>query len=370
MIDAMPRPRPPHLHRELSRHGKVVWYVRVGKGPRIRLRADYGTAAFQEGYDAAIRGERPPTKAAYPVQSLGWLVARYRESTAWTALALATRRQRENIFKHILATAGREPSSRIDRRAVVAGRDRRKTTPNAARHFVQTMRGLFEWALEAELVATDPTQGVTAPRPKTTGFHVWTDDEREAYKARWPLGTRQRVWYAVLYCTGLRRGDAVQVGRQHVKGNRGKMRAEKTEGTTAEIAYFAVDAEMREALQAGPTGDLTFIVGAEGRPLTKESFGNALREACDAAGVPGAAHGLRKARATYAADNGATEAELDSMFGWKRGSGTSAIYTQRVNREHLAMMAAEKMERGANVYSRTLPSGAGRTAKKKAKSDG
>lgn len=28
----MPRPRPPHLHRETSRHGKTVWYVRVDKG--------------------------------------------------------------------------------------------------------------------------------------------------------------------------------------------------------------------------------------------------------------------------------------------------------------------------------------------------
>ena len=31
----MPRPRPPHLHQETNRHGKIVWYVRIGKGPRI-----------------------------------------------------------------------------------------------------------------------------------------------------------------------------------------------------------------------------------------------------------------------------------------------------------------------------------------------
>ena len=32
MIATMPRPRPPHLHREITRHGKAVWYVRIGKG--------------------------------------------------------------------------------------------------------------------------------------------------------------------------------------------------------------------------------------------------------------------------------------------------------------------------------------------------
>ena len=33
----MPRPRPPHLQREITRHGKAVWYVRVGHGPRVRI---------------------------------------------------------------------------------------------------------------------------------------------------------------------------------------------------------------------------------------------------------------------------------------------------------------------------------------------
>ena len=44
--------------------------------------------------------------------------------------------------------------------------------------------------------------------------------------------------------------------------------------------------------------------------MAKESFGNWFREACKAAGVPGSAHGLRKAGATLAAENGATTTEL------------------------------------------------------------
>ena len=28
-METMPRPRPPYLHREVTRHGKPVWYVRV-----------------------------------------------------------------------------------------------------------------------------------------------------------------------------------------------------------------------------------------------------------------------------------------------------------------------------------------------------
>ena len=57
MIPAMPRPRPPHLQRERSRHGKIVWYVRVGKGPRIRLAQPYGAPGFDAEYVAAVNGE-------------------------------------------------------------------------------------------------------------------------------------------------------------------------------------------------------------------------------------------------------------------------------------------------------------------------
>jgi hypothetical protein len=38
-MDDMPRPRPPYLSREVTRHGKPVWYVRRD-GKRIRLKAD------------------------------------------------------------------------------------------------------------------------------------------------------------------------------------------------------------------------------------------------------------------------------------------------------------------------------------------
>jgi hypothetical protein len=78
----MPRPRPPYLHRQITRHGKAVWYVRLGKGPRIRLRSEYGTADFTAEYEAALIGKpRKPRDAA--AGTLAWLIARYRETAEW-----------------------------------------------------------------------------------------------------------------------------------------------------------------------------------------------------------------------------------------------------------------------------------------------
>jgi integrase len=348
-MDTMPRPRPPYLQRHVTRHGKVIWYVRVGKGERARIRGEYGSPEFMAAYHAAMAGEAAPAPARAANGSLAWLVARYRETSAWASLSLATRRQRDNILKHVLAASGEAPASEITRRHIVAGIDRRRATPAAARHFLETMRGLFRWALDAEHVAEDPTINVKAPRKSGDGFHAWTEDECARFEARWPLGTRERVAYDLLIWTGLRRGDVVTLGRQHVRNGVAKLKTEKT----GEPVAIPILPPLAASIAAGPCGDLTFIVGKRGQPMTKESFGNWFRGACRAAGVPGAAHGLRKAGAARAANAGVTEHELMALYGWSEPR-TAAIYTRKANREKLAAKASEKV----NAYALTQESAA------------
>jgi hypothetical protein len=83
----MPRPRPPHLHREETRHGSVAWYVRLDKGPRVRIRAAFGTPEFDLEYQAALNGTARPAKDAPVAGTVAWLIARYRETAAWGALS-------------------------------------------------------------------------------------------------------------------------------------------------------------------------------------------------------------------------------------------------------------------------------------------
>ena len=70
MIAEMPRPRPPHVHRQVTRHGKTVWYVRVGKGHRVRLRPEYGSPEFDAEYQAALGADSAYGSAS----NLDWLV--------------------------------------------------------------------------------------------------------------------------------------------------------------------------------------------------------------------------------------------------------------------------------------------------------
>ncbi len=347
MIDDVPRPRPQHLQKEKTRHGKTVWYVRKGDGKRTRIRGEFGTEDFQKQVDAAIAGTpAPQSKARTAVGSLQWLYDRYRETVVWRDLGAATRRQRENIFLHVMESAGSEPFTAITRNHIEAGKDRRRDTPAQARNFLDAMRGLFRWAFAAGHVAVDPTAGVKNPRRrKTEGFKAWTDAHVSVYERRWGPGTRQRVWLHVLLYIGCRRGDAVLLGRQHVKNSIVTFYTEKGRGTERELIEVArrLEPELVATLAQGPTSDLAFICGERGEPLTKESFGNMFKDACVAAGIlDRSAHGLRKLAATTWAERGATEHELMALFGWLTPS-MAALYTRAARRKMLSLNASARL---------------------------
>jgi integrase len=256
---------------------------------------------------------------------------------------------------HVLAKSGDADFRKITRATIEAGMDRRKETPVAGRNFLKVMRGLFKWACRAGHIQLDPTIGVKNLKVKKTGgFKAWTEDDVDRYYARWPIGTKERVWFDVLLYSGLRRGDAVMVGKQHVKNGVIYIRTQKS-GYETEVP-MPLHPTLAATLKAGPTGDLAFICGANGKPVTKESFGNLFREACNSAGVRKSAHGLRKLAATRYADAGATVAELEALFGWNGGEMAS-LYTREADRRRLAQQAAAKLARTPEQRSIPSPKG-------------
>ena len=72
-------------------------------------------------------------------------------------------------------------------------------------------------------------------------------------------------------------------------------------------------------------------------------------------GVRGkSAHGLRKAAATRATENGATERELEAIFGWS-GGRMATLYTKSANRSRLAAGAIGKLDRAKTENRTSIP---------------
>jgi Phage integrase family. len=169
--------------------------------------------------------------------------------------------------------------------------------------------------------------------PKTLGHKPWTVDMIEQYHRSIPLGTKARLAMDLMLYTGLRRSDVVRIGPQHIRDGILTIRLQKSGGMTEVV--LPVLAPLQESINATKTGDLAFLVTNFGKPFTAAGFGNWFAEQCKAAGVDGRAHGLRKAAATFAAENGATPHDLMAILdgrACKRRSFTRKLPTGSVPR--------------------------------------
>lgn len=340
-MQPMPKQKLPYVNRHVNRHGKVYWFFRARHGERIRLPGEYGSPEWLCAYDAALagmtRGKPPEVRASRG--TLRWLVEHWKRSSDWAGTSVATRRQRDNILQHVLAKSGDRAVEEITDDAIRLGREKRKDTPAAANNFLKTMRALFRWAKEEKLVDADPAKDVKFIKVKTEGFAPWTMEDVSAYRARWDLGTRERLAIEILINTGLRRSDLVRVGRQHVRDQIIHIKA----GKNGVELYIPILPRLAEAIAAGPVGEMSFLSSQYGRPMRAESFGNVFRGWCNAAGINAkSAHGLRKLAATTLANGGGSEQQLQALFGWTTNT-MSAVYTREANRKRQALQAAFKM---------------------------
>jgi len=346
----MPRQLPPCVQREIkgpAHRRYTVYYVRPAHhGPRTRLKSEPFTPEWWAEYHAIMTGaprpQTPEEAKRMPAKgNLAWLIQQHKNSSDWSRLAKSTRRNRDNIFLNIIKQAGHVAYDDVDKGSVVRGLERRSDKPFAAKEYLKAVRALYRWAIANDYVAHNPTEGVSAPTPRTTGFHTWSDDEISQFRKCWEHGTMERLAMEIILGTGLRRGDAVVLGRQHMRDGIISIRLEKS-GYQEEVSIPLLP-DLAEAIDQAPTGDLTFIVGKRGQRFTKESFGEVFAQACKAAGVPGRAHGLRKAAAVRLAENGATVHQLMAWFGWG-DDNMAKIYTMAADRKRLAADAGRLID--------------------------
>jgi integrase len=100
---------------------------------------------------------------------------------------------------------------------------------------------------------------------------------------------------------------------------------------------------------------MTYLLTSFGKPFTAAGFGNWFRKACNDAKLPKrcTSHGLRKAAATYFAEQGATDHQLMAWFGWTTIS-QAQVYTRAANRKRMAEAAA-KLITGTGIGSPANP---------------
>lgn len=330
-----------YLIEDVDRHGNVRLYVRRrGKG-KIRLRQQPGSREFLDEYWAAVKGDAsPPTdkpKIVAPDKgTLHWLCTQYYASADFKVLTSRTQYVRRRILDSACARDGGKPYAQMEPRHVRKRRDERADKPESANALVKALRQLFNFAIEYELAQRNPAKDVPYLKSGSEGFHSWTPEEVRKFESCHEPGSKARLSLALLLYTGQRRSDVVRLGPQHVKDGWITLTQVKNRSRKPVTLSIPVLTELQATLDRSKVGNLAFLVTEFGKPFTANGFGNWFRKRCDEAGLPHcSAHGLRKAGAAIAAENGATERQLMAIFGWSTMK-EAARYTKAARQKVLA----------------------------------
>jgi integrase len=306
-------------------------------------------------YSACVGGQPLPAKGRLPEiyqvipvtdqKSLRWLCQQYLTSRHFLGLDVKTRRPRRSILTQLCEPPisdtnskklGEAPFEELHSKAIRRIRDRRAPTPEAANNWLKSIKAVFKWAVEEEHCFQNPARDVPKIRVSTDGFHTWTINEVEQWEAFYPIGTKQRLALALLLYTGCRRADVVTFGPQHIKDGWLTYTQDKNQNTNPVTLTLPVLPALSKIIAATSSGHMTFVVSEYGKPYTVEGFGKRWRKWATASGLRHCTpHGLRKAGATRAAENGATASQLMAIFGWK-DIKQAERYTRRAEQKKLA----------------------------------
>lgn len=315
--------KPKYVIVDYDRRGNPRVYFRKPGEKKIRLRGPLFEKDFWEDYQAAVEGrlkprEKPEYRGQMPAAgTFDRLCVDYYGSADFRQLNSDTRYRRRLTLDPLREKVGALPVRKIEAKHVREMRDKRAEKPHAANNLVKTLRVLFKFGVEFGYMKINPARDVQLLKTSVDGYHTWSPKELARFEAKYPVGTQQRLAFDLMLYTGVRRGDAFRLGRQHLQDGRLVFTPSKTNGRKAKRLSIPVHPNLAASIEATPTGDLTFLTKKNGEPWGgRESFGNRFKQWCTDAGLQHcSAHGLRKAATVMLLEAGCSAAQASAITG-------------------------------------------------------
>lgn len=323
--------------------GKYRLRFRAKGRPTYYPKAKFGTPEFEVELTKWREGEayQAPVEPRHAAGTIGDLITRFYEMGALRNMKPMTRRKVRGVLDRFRDTVDAKGVKYADKSAATIPFDRlgaiftRKAEqhPAAARELRKQLIRVFDFAIKLGIRTDNPAKMTEPVKVRTEGFHTWTEEEIDQFRAKHPLGTNARLAMELMLWTGQRKGDAVKMGWKDIDGGRIIVTQEKT-GKRLRIKMAP---QLVEAIRAMPvTGRDTFLVTSFGKPYTANGFGNAFKDWCRDADLPHCCtHGLRKANARRGAELGATNQQLKAVGGWSNDAEVST-YTAGAEQTILA----------------------------------
>ena len=233
-----------------------------------------------------------------------------------------------------------------------------RTAATSINRRLSTLRRFFQWTLRHQLCAHDPCLAIASARQPLRVPKTLSEAQVEALLAApdidTPLGLRDRSMLEMLYATGLRVSELINVGVLDVDLNQGVVRVAHGKGDKARLVPMGAEAahwvmryttEGRSAL-AKPRQDNALYITVRGAAMSRQMFWKLVEKYAAKAEIhaPISPHVLRHAFATHLLNHGADLRVVQLLLGHSDIS-TTQIYTH-VARERLKTLHAQHHPRG------------------------
>ena len=229
--------------------------------------------------------------------------------------------------------------------------------PRSVSRLIASLRRLYRFALRENRIAVDPTLQIESPKlPRSLPKSLSEDDVVALLNApnlNEPMGLRDRAMLEILYASGLRVSELVELKVTEVSLSEGVVRVTGKGSKTrlVPMGEVAVDwisrylNEARPAILEKRLSDSLFVT-QRGSSMTRQAFWYLIKRYALVAGIhkPMSPHVLRHAFATHLLNHGADLRVVQMLLGHSDIS-TTQIYTH-VARERLKQLHTAHHPRG------------------------
>ena len=250
-----------------------------------------------------------------------------------------------------------ETADKADLLAFIAGRVEGGAKPRSTARQLSSFRRFFRYIMREGMRDTDPTADIEMPRIGRSLPKTLTEEEVDsllnAPNTDEPLGHRDRAMLELLYATGLRVSELINLKQSQINFNQGVLRI-VGKGDRERLIPLGdesqrwlkdfIDGPRMEILLERQT-DYLFPTRRSDR-MTRQAFWHIIKRYSDKAGVRKklSPHSLRHAFATHLLNRGADLRVVQLLLGHSDLS-TTQIYTH-VARERLKDLHGEHHPRG------------------------
>jgi integrase len=339
----MPRPRP---YRFIHEPTPGYFYFRRPGFPRVRLPGTYGSPEFAQAYLTCMGGGALLLSQPIGIErsiegSFSALIASYYQSNAWLnpanlpdGLSEGTRKRRKPVIEKIRELYGRDDVAGTNAKHIKKILEDK--SPAVQLDWMKALRALFRHAVDIEMRDDDPSSSVKVSRSKSKGFHTWTEQELEIYRAYWALGTEARLALELGLETASRRCEIRTLCRANIipaiSTKPARIMVARAKGS--DDCNLPISAELNAAIEAMPVAidpRTPFL------PYSADTLGRKFAAWADEAGLPEHCrlHGLKKAHVRQAIEGGV--APTDGMAGTgHRNINVWLTYGKTYNKEAAA----------------------------------